>query len=569
MPWDKTVNPEFINKSQTICKNKKNVHFAPMTEKSSALGFPIEVSPRSRLSGGPHVFHEANSFAITLAEEPAGQACGDPEVGKACDGNGEGEERDVAGAFMPSSGRPKGSSAQPSTWRWVEAKDSQQLSRNNSPGWGNCAGSALASVPSGQLRTTDMPVINVACSVNNETDCGKLFLKHPGVPENCPAPLIPTAAAPFIKEPHFAKTLSTHLEQELDWRYAMCSYKDGEEAEGPGTGLSARVGGSSGFPKPSASCPDVLGVDRIGDSLLTEREISSCHSDSSKVRLEGKARSPTIMGVSSRRKVADHQSSQTQLVEVKSQSSEWLEQRYLLEHVEGTLEESSVELSNRISMEGNCRWQTKQSSPENEWQLNFGDPLIPKSSLSQKAGQENADGCQERAGGSLLLPSSEAEPKSARTELKENGPRPPAEAAGQAEPPHSHLRPGVAAASSGDQPGLSSTLHAWWMGVSKKAGRGQGSHAPSLDQESSASDPEMSSLVSSLPALFPAMTLPECNRPTPEGDQATGMMHLGPFCPLLGKWSRDRPSVEEQEKGRNSKFRMLKWLIAEASNLFG
>ncbi|XP_039209502.1 puratrophin-1 isoform X1 [Crotalus tigris] len=501
-----------------------------MTEKSPALGFPVEVSPRNRLSGGPHVFHEANSFAITPVGEPAGQACRDLAAGKACDSDGEGEERDLADASMPTSGCPKGSSAQSSTWHWLEVKDSQQLSQNNSLGWGNCAGSALASVPSGQLRTPDMPTINVACSVNNETDSGKLFLKHPGVPENCPAPLIPTATS-IIKEPHFAETLSTHPEQELDWRYATCSYKDGEEAEAQalGRGPSARAGGSLGFPKPSASCPDVLGVDRIGGRLPTEGEIRSCHSDSSKVRLEGKARSPATVessqvGVFSRRNVADHQSSQTQLVEVKGSSSEWLEQRYLLEHVEGTLEESLMELTNRISMEGNHQWQTTQSPLKNEWQLNSGDPLIPKRSLSQKAGQENADGCQERAEGSLLFPGSEAEPKSARTELKEKGPGPPAEVPGQTGPPRSHLHPDVVAACSVDQPGLSSTPHApspdkeSGVGAFLENGHNSIHEAPCQFQPS---DPEMNSLVSSLPALFPAVTLPERTRPIPEGDQAT------------------------------------------------
>lgn len=579
MPWDEIVNPEFISKSQTIGKNKKNVHFVTMTEKSSALDFPVEESPSSCLSGGPHVFHEANSFATTLMEEPADQACGSPELGKACESDGEGEEAGLAGASLSTSGCPKGSSAQPSTFCWLEAKDIQQHSWNNSRRWGNCAGSALASVPSGQLRTSDMPATNVACSVNNETECDKLFPKHPGNPENRPASLSPTVSS-IIKEPHFAKTLLTHPEQELDWRYATCSYKDGEEAEGQalGTGSSSIAGGRSEFPKPSASCPDVLGVERIGDVVLTEREISGCEwdSDSSRERLEGKATSPTIIkpsqvGIFSRRRIADNHSSQKQLVEVKGQSSEWLEQRHLLEHTEGTLMDPLMELGNRISMEGNHQWQTKQSPPKNGWQLNSGDPFIPKSSLSQKAGQENVDSCQQRAGDNLPLLSSEAEPKSARTKLKENGSRPLAGVSGQAEAPRSNLPQGGAAARSVDQPDLSSTPQALQIGVSKKVGRGQGSQAPSPDKESGTgaflegghnsiheapcqfqpSDPEMNSLASPLPALFPAVTLPERTKPIPEGDQATGTMHSATFCPSLGKWSRDRSSVQDRASFKN------------------
>lgn len=532
-----------------------------MTEKSSALDFPVEESPSSCLLGGPHVFHEANSFATTLMEEPADQARGSPELGKACESDREGEEADLVGASLPTSGCPKGSSAQPTAFCWLEAKDSQHHRQNNSRRWGNCAGSALASVPSGQLRTSDMPATNVACSVNNETECDKLFPKHPGNPENRAVSLSPTFSS--ILEPHFAKTLLAHAEQELGWRSATCRDKDGEEAEGRalGTGSSIIAGGRSEFPKPSASCPDVLGVDRIGDAVQTEREIRSCEwdSNSSPERLEGKAASPTIIkpsqvGIFSRRRIADKQSSQKQLVEVKGQSSEWLEQLHLLEHKEGTPVDPLMELGNRISMEGDHQWQTKQSPPKNGWQLNSGDPFVLKSSLSQKAGQGNVDTCQQRAGDNHLLPSSEAEPQSGRTKLKENGPRPLAGVAGQAEAPRNSLPQGSAAARSVDQPDLSSTPQAVQTGVSKKVGRGQGSQAPSPDESGTGaflegghhsiheapcqfqpSDPEMSSLTFPLPPLFPAVTLPECTKPIPEGNQATGMMHLATFCPSLGK----------------------------------
>ncbi|XP_034281537.1 puratrophin-1 isoform X3 [Pantherophis guttatus] len=525
------------------------MHFVSMTEKSSPLDFPVEESPSTCLSGGPYVFHKANSFATILMEELADQACGSPELGKACESDGEGEEADLAGAFLPTSGCPKGSSAQPSAVCRLEAKDSQQHSQNNSRCWGNCASSALALVPSGQLSTSDMPAINVACSVNNETECDKLFPKHPGNPENRPASLSPTVSS-IVKEPHFAKTLLTHPEQELDWRYAMCSYKDGEEAEGQALGTSSSIiaGGRLEFHKPSASYPDVLGVERIGDVVLTEQEISSCEwdSDSSKGRLEGKATSPTIIKSSqveifSMRRIADNQSSQKQLVEVKGQSFEWLEELHLLEHTEGTLGDPLMELGNRISMEGNHQWQTKQSPSKNGWQLNSGDPFVPKSFLSQKAGQENVDYCQQRAGDNHLLSSSEAESKSMRTKLKENGPRHLAGVAGQAEAPRSNLPQGGAAAHSVDEPDLSSTPQALQIGVSKKVGRGQGSQAPFPDKESGTgaflegrhnsihealrrfqpSDPEMNSLASPLPALFPAVTLPERTKPIPEGDQAT------------------------------------------------
>ncbi|XP_070616683.1 puratrophin-1 isoform X2 [Erythrolamprus reginae] len=540
-----------MKKSQTIGKNKKNVHFVPMTEKSSALGFTVVESSSSCLSGGPHIFHEANSFATLLMEEPADQACGSPEFGKACESDREGEEAGLAAASLSTSGCPKGPSAQPSAFCRLEAKDSQPPSQNNSRCWGNCAGSALASVPSGQLRTSDLPATNVACSVNNETECDKLFPKHPGSPENRPASLSPTVSS-IIKEPHFAKTLLTHPEQELDWRYARCCYKDGEEVKGQalGTGSSTIAGGRSEFPKPPASCPDVFGVERIGDVALTEQEISSCKrdSDSSRERLEGKATSLTIIkpsqvGIFSRRRIADNQPSQEQLVEGKGQSSEWLEQQlHPLEPMEGTRVDPLMELGNRRSMEGNHQWQTKQNPSTNGWQLHSGDPFVPKNSLSQKAGQENVGSCQERAGGSLPLPTFEAEPKSARTKLKENGPGPLAGGSGQAEAPRSSLPQGGAEAHSVGQPHLSSTPQALQTGVSMKVGRGQGSQSPSLDKELGTgaflegghnstrealcqfqpSDPEADSWASPLPALFPAVKLPECTTPIPEGDQATG-----------------------------------------------
>uniref|UniRef100_A0A8C6YIR1 Puratrophin-1 n=1 Tax=Naja naja TaxID=35670 RepID=A0A8C6YIR1_NAJNA len=503
-----------------------------MTEKSSALDFPVEESPRSCLSGGPHVFHEANSSATTVMEEPADQACGSPELKEACGSDREGEEADLADDSLPTSGRPKGSSAQPSTFCWLEAKDSQQHSQNNKPHWGSCAGSALASVPSGQLRTSDM--LTVACSENNETECDKLFPKHPGNPEDGPASLSPTV--PSIKEPQFAKMLLTHPEGELDWRYATCSYKDGEKAEGQAPG----AGGCLGFPKPSASYPDALGVERKGDIVLTEIRNCERDSDSFTERLERKATSPTINNSSqvrtfSRRRVADHQSSHKHLVEVKGQSSEWLKELHLLEHMEGTLVDPLMELANRISMEGHHQSHTKQSPPKNECQLNSGNPLIPKSSFPQKAGQENVDSCQQRAGDNLLLPSSEAElKKSTKTKPKENSPRPLAEeAAGQAEAPRSSLHQGGAAARFVDQPDLSGTPHALQIGVSKKVGRGQGSQAPSPDKESGMGAflegghnsihkaPKTNFLASPLPTLFPAQAWPEHTRLIPEGEQAT------------------------------------------------
>uniref|UniRef100_A0A8C5SPM4 Puratrophin-1 n=1 Tax=Laticauda laticaudata TaxID=8630 RepID=A0A8C5SPM4_LATLA len=471
-------------------------------------------------------------------EEPADQARGSPELREACGSDGEGEEADLADDSLPTSGCPKGSSAQPSTFCCLEAKDSQQHSQNNRPRWGNCAGSAVVSVPSGQLRTSDMPTF--ACSENNETECDKLFPIHPGNPEDHLASLSPIVSS--IKEPQFAKVLLTHPGQELDWRHATCSYKDGEKAEGqaPGAGSSTMAGGCLGFPKPSASYPDALGVERIGDVVLTEIRNCERDFDSFTERLERKATSPTIIKSSqvrtfSRRRIADHQSSQKHLVEVQGQSSEWLKQLHLIEHTEGTLVDPLMELGNRISMEGHHQSHKKQSLPKNEWQLNSGDPLILKSSLSQKAGQENVDSCQQRVGDNLLLPSSEAEPqKSLKTKPKENGPRPLAEeAAGQAEAPHSSLHQGGAAASSVDQPNLSSTPHALQIGVSKKVGREQGSQAPSPDKEAGMGAfmegehnsiheaPKTNSLASPLPALFPAQAWPEHTKLIPEGDQAT------------------------------------------------
>ncbi|XP_066493322.1 puratrophin-1 isoform X2 [Tiliqua scincoides] len=276
VPWEEIVNPEFIDKPQ---RSESYIS----SEKPSGFS---EVQPPSGSSEvGPQAFHGPevvgyNLLRDKMTDQPAmagdgSTECVSPVFGEDFRSNPEGEYVELTGVSFSRFGSQRDSLTQSIAFSYCtnpRMKAKQRIVA--SPESGTCLKSgvclALSSVPHKQLdtaRTSDVQVACVGSCLENGDAMGsdKFFQKNLVGPEQNHTSVFPAVASEGSSTGEGSpEELQAHLEHELDWRYAMCSYSDGEEAERKLPTTAAAEGNSSEAANGSGSsecCSDVPGTE--------------------------------------------------------------------------------------------------------------------------------------------------------------------------------------------------------------------------------------------------------------------------------------------------------------------
>ncbi|XP_062997591.1 puratrophin-1 [Elgaria multicarinata webbii] len=500
VPWEKIVNPEFISKPQTM---EKNASSAPVPQWSSSLAFaveqrqssPPEVGPPFSRGPGDNVF-----MAITeeSAREAASKECASPVLGEDPEWDLEREYVELTDVSLPTCGPPRGSTTQSvapgyctkprrrAEKRPVASQDSSTRLQN-----GLCL--ALTAEPHRQRETSDGQASRAGNCLKkkNETGRDKLLLngseEHPGsVFANV------ASEASGIDEPSHAQLLQAHVEHELDWRYAMCSYNDGEEGAerkpptAPETSETTAIAQRSSSElenshRGSEHCSGVLGMEaaqelgsssmRSGKELLSGshmRHLTVCHSceetsGSSRLSLQENAFPPPtttslLPEPSSGVRVAHSPISQKPSDGVAGHCSEQLVLHPLPEQMEkmGPRQADKLAgLGRGLTGDGIPPWLASQSLPDNERQPSSRHPFPLKGQaaeyLLEEAGQENGGRCPQPAEGASLLSTSGTMQNSPVAKQKgDSSSSPSGEAEAQAEGTSSHgNKEGTAVAAAG------------------------------------------------------------------------------------------------------------------------
>lgn len=239
VPWEEIVNPEFVDKPPRLERHIRS-------ERLSSSGFS-EVHPESVSSEvGPQALHEPgdNLLRARMTDKPAsaGDSSREPVsltvLGEVSRSNPEGEYVELLGVALPQFGLQRDSLTQSLVFSYCTNPRMKAKQRFvASPKSDACLKSGVCLVPHNQLDTARTSDVRVDCADSclengNATGSDTFLLKKQRGPEQNPASVFPTvASASSGTEEDSPGKLQTHLEHELDWRYAMCSYSDGEEAE--------------------------------------------------------------------------------------------------------------------------------------------------------------------------------------------------------------------------------------------------------------------------------------------------------------------------------------------------
>ncbi|XP_061449688.1 puratrophin-1 isoform X2 [Rhineura floridana] len=518
VPWDKIVNPEFIKKPQTMENNLSSV---PETERSSALGFSAELPQSNCSEAGSQMFCglPGGSLLTTITTAPpvraaASRECVSPVLSKDSVSDLEGDYVELAEAALPKCEPQRGLLIQSVSLNYctkprtraknrpVAGQDSSTYVRN---------GLAFVSMPHVHQDAMGIPDTQASNAWSllddgNGLESDKLLLKNSGGPKgHAAASVLPTVApaGSGTKEPSHVK-VQAHLEHELDWRYALCSYHDAEESEcksptagtsetrGPALRTSSElesgccpvVSGSCGGSSPMGDREDCgsSGKDRVSGSPLGHVAVCcSCEEDSdgSSPRLQGKEglSPPTIQPLppkpfsDGRGAAHSHPSQELSLGVTGCHSSEWLVGPHCpaeqVEKVNPKQASMLVGSGSGVDGEGNHQRLAKQSLSENEKQNGSGSPLPlagqAQGCLPQEAGQENVDCCQQSAEGAFPLHSPGITAK-----LLGKSSSPSAETDAQADDASSQVNRKVAAACWVDQPCLLSKPNTFLLGTLKE-----------------------------------------------------------------------------------------------------
>ncbi|XP_053257884.1 rho guanine nucleotide exchange factor 40-like [Podarcis raffonei] len=230
VPWDRIVNPEFI---ESPPKMNGGLSSVPVTEQPSDLVFsevPSQSSSlevESQLFNGPSLPEDSLFMTNTteqLVRAAASMECVSPGLGEDSISDLEGEYVELTDVSLPKFG-PQSVSLSYCTKPRMRVKDKPAASQDSSTSLRNGVGLAVELMPHGHLDTAKPSDTQNSNARNlledaHELESDKLLL------ENYEGP----AAGSDAKEPSDVKG-QAQPEHELDWRYAMCSYHDGEDAE--------------------------------------------------------------------------------------------------------------------------------------------------------------------------------------------------------------------------------------------------------------------------------------------------------------------------------------------------
>ncbi|KAH0619405.1 hypothetical protein JD844_000017, partial [Phrynosoma platyrhinos] len=270
VPWDKIVSPEFTNEPQMMESSTRPTSAANRSSAPGSLGGQPQGSPPCPAEG-PQISHVPNlpkdGGFLAMCEEPVRTAV--PDKAGTTSRLGDDAERELEDNYVElrEISQPQTMAETPSaplsfyctkTGMGAEngAENGPTSHPDSSPSLRNKDGSALPSVPSGHPRTSEIQAGDPRnCWEDGDEVAGGGLCP----PRSPPTTLLSPAAAPA--EPPDAGASETLLVgHELDWRYAMCSLLDGEDAEcqpAPGAahgGSSAlQQWGSSGSPEPGCT----------------------------------------------------------------------------------------------------------------------------------------------------------------------------------------------------------------------------------------------------------------------------------------------------------------------------
>ncbi|XP_048672417.2 puratrophin-1 isoform X1 [Caretta caretta] len=259
VPWDKVVNPEFIDKPKII---ENNITALKMAEESSNLCFPMEHPKCDSPAPGPQASQEQEVMQDNLVISRTTQESADTVVNGVCpvpledsESDPEGEYVELMEVSLPRFGPQVGSLTQSIALnsrtqprpRVNVSKDKHRLIvlRDSSTCSKNLVCSALIQKQHSQTDTSRTPYSgaheNVIHLENNKMMRHGELLPKSQLESNDPGSVgnsdckFHTAASPASSaESSSSVGQGAHSEHTIDWRYAMCSYNDvcaGDSAE--------------------------------------------------------------------------------------------------------------------------------------------------------------------------------------------------------------------------------------------------------------------------------------------------------------------------------------------------
>ncbi|XP_021396800.2 puratrophin-1 isoform X1 [Lonchura striata] len=265
VPWDKVVNPEFINKPKII---EDNIISPEITEERSILCLPTDRTERSSPDPRSQNLQELStnrdspvisSTAPQLNEALVNGVCTSPVTQENLGSDLEGEYVELAEVSLPRF-EPQTGSLTPSlalsylTQPRARVNESKGKHRfiviQDSTCSKNLVQSARMQKEHCQMDTlsTSTEVLkNVTPLESNEVMAhGELSLEGQLIPAD-PGSMgdnIPVAEPPACRAEDSSAEQETHSEHSVDWRYALCSYSD--VCAGDAVSCKARVPGAPG-----------------------------------------------------------------------------------------------------------------------------------------------------------------------------------------------------------------------------------------------------------------------------------------------------------------------------------
>jgi len=259
VPWDKVVNPEFINKPKII---EHNIISPEITEERSVLCLPMDHAECSSPNLGSQYLQEQSPNGDNLvisSEALVNGVCTSPVPQENLKSDLEGEYIELTEVSLPRFGPQTGSLTQslalnyltqPRTrvnaskgkHRFIVIQDSTYSK--------NLIQSALMQKEHCQmdtLRTSTEVLNNVIPLESNKMMAhgelspeGQLLSSGPGNMGNS----FPVAQSPACSAEDSSAELETRSEHSIDWRYALCSYSDA--CAGDGVSCKAQMPGAPG-----------------------------------------------------------------------------------------------------------------------------------------------------------------------------------------------------------------------------------------------------------------------------------------------------------------------------------
>uniref|UniRef100_A0A8C4VYL3 Pleckstrin homology and RhoGEF domain containing G4 n=1 Tax=Gopherus evgoodei TaxID=1825980 RepID=A0A8C4VYL3_9SAUR len=258
VPWDKIVNPEFIDKPKII---ENNITALKMAKESSNLCFPMEHPKCNSPAPGPQALLEQEVMQDNMVISRTTQESADPIVNgmspvplEDSESDPEGEYVELTEVSLPRFGPQVGSLTQSIALnsrtqprpRVNISKDKHRLIvlRDSSTCSKNLVCSSLIQKQHGQM---DTPRASYSGAHENGIHLENKMMRRgevlpkcqlesndPGSVGNADSNFHTAASAASSAESSSSMRQGAHSEHTIDWRYAMCSYNDvcaGDSAE--------------------------------------------------------------------------------------------------------------------------------------------------------------------------------------------------------------------------------------------------------------------------------------------------------------------------------------------------